>query len=60
MRNVEKISAEITKALALPVDPNDKDGETYADRLKAGKWPGGELEELKKEPPKEAEGVAAQ
>ena len=26
---------------------------SYLDRIKASKWPGGELEELMKEPPKE-------
>jgi hypothetical protein len=53
LRDVEKISASIKKALEMHVDPKDDKSETYADRLKASKWPGGELEELKKEPPKE-------
>jgi cytochrome c2 len=53
LRDVKKISESINKALALHVDPNDDKSETYADRLKASKWPGGELEDLKKEPPKE-------
>ena len=53
LRDVEKISASIKKALEMHVDPKDEKSETYADRLKASKWPGGELEELKKEPPKE-------
>lgn len=52
-KDKEKISAELKKALELHVDPNDDKSETYLDRLKASKWPGGELEDLKKEPPKE-------
>jgi cytochrome c2 len=50
MKDVAKISAEIKKVLAMHVDPNDEKSETYADRVNASKWPGGELEELKKEP----------
>jgi hypothetical protein len=55
LRNVEKIKASINKALEMHVDPKDEKSETYMDRLKAGKWPGGELADLKKEPPKEEE-----
>lgn len=58
-KDKEKISAEIKKALALHVDPKDDKSETYLDRLKASKWPGGELDDLKKEPPKE-EGQATE
>jgi hypothetical protein len=53
IRDKEKIRAAIKKALELHVDPKDDKSETYMDRLKASKWPGGELEELKKDPPKE-------
>jgi cytochrome c2 len=53
LRDVKKISESIKKALEMHVDPKDEKSETYADRLKASKWPGGELEDLKKEPPKE-------
>ena len=53
LRDVEKISASIKKALEIHVDPKDEKSETYMDRLKASKWPGGELADLKKEPPKE-------
>jgi hypothetical protein len=53
LRDVKKISESINKALAMHVDPKDEKSETYADRLKAGKWPGGDLEDLKKEPPEE-------
>jgi hypothetical protein len=49
-KDKEKIAASINKVLAMHVDPKDDKSETYADRLKAGKWPAGTLEELKKEP----------
>jgi hypothetical protein len=49
-KNTEKISASIKKVLAMRVNPKDEKSETYMDRLKAGKWPGGDLEDLKKEP----------
>jgi hypothetical protein len=55
-KNVDKIKAELAKVMAMHVDPKDEKSETFADRLKAGKWPGGELEELKKELPEEATG----
>lgn len=54
-KNVEKISASIKKVLAMHVDPKDEKSETYLDRLKASKWPAGELEELKKDPKDPAE-----
>jgi cytochrome c2 len=50
LRNTEKIIAAIKKVVAMHVDPNDEQSETYLDRIKASKWPGGELEDLKKEP----------
>ena len=53
-RDKEKIAAAIKKVMEMHVDAKDDKSETYLDRIKAGKWPGGELEELKKEPPKEA------
>lgn len=49
-KDKEKISAVIKQVLAMHVDPDDETSETYGDRLAASKWPGGELEELKKEP----------
>jgi hypothetical protein len=49
-KNTEKISASIKKVLAMKVDPKDKKSKTYMDRLKASEWPGGKLEDLKKEP----------
>jgi hypothetical protein len=53
LRDVEKISDSIKKALEMHVDPKDDKSETYLDRVKASKWPGGELDDLKKEPPTE-------
>jgi hypothetical protein len=55
LKNIEKISAEIKKVLAMHVDPKDDKSETYLDRWKASKWPGGPLEDLKKEPKEPAE-----
>lgn len=49
-KDKEKIAASIKKVLAMHVDPKDDKSETYGDRVKAGKWPAGTLEELKKEP----------
>jgi cytochrome c2 len=56
MKDKAKIQAALEKVLAMHVDPADDKSETYADRVKAGKWPGGDLEELKKEPTEEAAG----
>src|SRR5439155_24316825 len=50
LKNDEKITASIKKVLAMHVDPKNDKSETYMDRLKASKWPAGDLEELKKEP----------
>jgi hypothetical protein len=55
-KDAEKISASIKKVLEMHVDPKDDKSETYLDRLKASKWPAGELEELKKENKDVAEG----
>ncbi len=56
LKDVKKIVAAIEKVAAMRVDPKDEKSETYLDRVKASKWPGGELEELKKEPPEETTG----
>jgi hypothetical protein len=56
MKNVEKIKAALAKVMAMHVDPKDESSETFGDRVKAGKWPGGELDELKKEPADEQAG----
>jgi hypothetical protein len=50
MKDKEKILAAIRKAGEAHVDPDDTASETFADRIVAGKFPGGELEEMKKEP----------
>lgn len=50
LKDVEKISESIKKVLDMHVDPKDDKSETYLDRVKASKWPAGELEDLKKEP----------
>lgn len=52
--NTAKIEENLKKALEMHVDPKDPKSETYMDRLKAGKWPVGTLEELKKEPEKKS------
>src|SRR4051794_9461161 len=49
-KNDEKITRAIGKVLAMKVDSKNEKSETYMDRLKASKWPGGNLEDLKKEP----------
>jgi cytochrome c2 len=59
LRDKEKINAAIKKVVEMHVDPKDDKSETYLDRIKASKWPGGELSDLKKEPPKEQAEQAA-
>ena len=51
-KDKDKIAAGLKKALAMHVDPKDDKSETYMDRLMASKWPGGNLEDLKKDPKK--------
>jgi cytochrome c2 len=53
-KNDQKISDGIKKALEMHVDSKDDKSETYMDRVKAGKYPAGTLEELKKDPPKDS------
>lgn len=50
MKNEAKIKDSIAKVMAMHVDANDEKSETFGDRVKGSEWPGGELEELKKEP----------
>ncbi len=50
LKNDKKITESIQKVLDMHVDPKNEKSETYMDRLKASKWPGGDLEDLKKEP----------
>jgi cytochrome c2 len=52
-KDTKKISESIKKVVAMHVDPKDDKSETYLDRIKAGKWPGGELKELMAEPKEE-------
>lgn len=52
-KNVEKITVELKKVMAMNVDPKDKKSKTYLDLWKEGQWPGGKLEDLKKEPKEE-------
>lgn len=54
-KDQEKILAAFTKVLAMHVDPKDDKSETFEDRVKAGKLPGGNLDDLKKEPEKQEE-----
>ena len=51
-KDKDKIAAGLKKALAMHVDPKDEKSETYMDRLMASEWPGGKLEDLKKDPKK--------
>jgi hypothetical protein len=48
-KDQEKILATLKQVVVLPFDPANPAGETYLDRIQAGKWPGGELEDLKQE-----------
>ena len=52
LKDKEKIVAALKKVVAMHVDPKDEKSETYLDRIKASKWPGGELEDLQREPEK--------
>jgi hypothetical protein len=53
-KDTAKMDSAFKKALEMHVDPKDDKSETYGDRIKAGKWPAGNLEDLKKDPPKES------
>jgi hypothetical protein len=53
LKDKEKIKAAIAKVVAMHVDPKDDKSETYLDRIKASKWPGGELKALMEEPKEE-------
>jgi cytochrome c2 len=50
LKDTKKISDALKKVLAMHVDPKDDKSETYLDRVKASKWPGGELKDLEQEP----------
>ena len=49
-KDSEKIIAAFQEVADLPVDPDDEDSETFGDRIAAGKWPAGELDDLMEEP----------
>jgi hypothetical protein len=53
-KDPEKISDALKKVMDMHTDPKDEKSQTYLDRLKASKWPAGDLEELKKDPKGEA------
>ncbi|MDC0934651.1 hypothetical protein OAS39_00085 [Pirellulales bacterium] len=50
LKDVKKITAAIEKVGKLPSNPKDKKSPTYAELIAKSKLPGGELEELKKDP----------
>jgi len=50
LKDKEKILAAIKQVGDLHVDPNDDSSETFNQRIAESKFPGGELDELKKEP----------
>jgi hypothetical protein len=50
IRDKDKVLSAIKQVADMHIDPNDDTSETFAARIAAGKFPAGELEELKKEP----------
>jgi hypothetical protein len=50
IRDVEKIKAALEKVAKMHSDPKDDKSPTYGDLIKESKLPGGDLEELLKEP----------
>jgi cytochrome c2 len=50
LKDKEKILAAIKQVGEMHFDANNDTSETFAARIAAGKFPAGELEELKKEP----------
>src|SRR5262245_52468806 len=52
IKDKEAISAALKTVVALHVDAKDEKSETYLDRIRASKWPAGELKDLQKEPEK--------
>ena len=51
-KDKDKIVDALKKVVAMHVDPKDDKSETYLDRIKASKWPAGELADLQREPEK--------
>jgi hypothetical protein len=52
-KDVEKIKKALAKVAEMHSDPKDDKSPTYGELIKAGKLPGGDLEESKKEPKEE-------
>jgi cytochrome c2 len=50
VKDKEKIVAAIKQVGAMHSDPNDDTSPTFDELIAAGKFPGGNLEEMKKEP----------
>ncbi|MCA9262095.1 MAG: hypothetical protein KDA61_22915 [Planctomycetales bacterium] len=50
-KDEKKIAEALAKVGKMPSDPKNKDSKTFAELIAASKLPGGELEELMKEPP---------
>jgi hypothetical protein len=53
VRDVPKIKAALEKVAKMHSDPKDDKSPTYSELIAAGKLPGGELEEVQKEPKKD-------
>jgi hypothetical protein len=53
-KDAAKIAAGLKKALDTHVDLKNAKSETYLERLNKGEWPGGKLDDLKKDPKKGA------
>lgn len=53
-KDTDKVIAMLKEVAELPFDPEDPDGETFGDRIAAGKFPGADtMDELKAEPDEE-------
>jgi len=55
VRDVAKINEALDKVAKLHSDPKDDKSPTYGELIAKGTLPGGELEDVKKEPPAEDE-----
>ena len=51
-KDKKKIAEALEKVAKIHTDPKDKKSPTYGDRIKKNQFPGGPLEEVKKEPKK--------
>lgn len=54
-KDTDKIIATLKEVAEKKVDPSDENSKTYGDLIKEKKFPGGELEDLEKEPETEEE-----